>query len=267
MNSMSAVQTVPSNAFPGLFQAEFPARHTRRIGDMQKALVPAIAYRDHQVEAHGQAIPMDEVGGDLADLVATGSEVTAYVADASGHGLRAGVLMGMLKTAMRYGLHLGQSLPKLLDHINLVLPSVKEPSMYATLSVLRFDGTHEVEYLSAGHVPLLHYRRRTGDVVRYSMDQFPLGLFQGFGYVSRRLRYEPGDIFALVTDGIVETGMERDAEFGFDRLAQILREMGGCPLAEISAAVQDAVAGYGAQEDDQTVMLVRALGNGPAFCN
>ena len=56
-------------------------------------------------------IPKDDVGGDLADLVEDGRDVTAYVADVSGHGLRAGVLMGMIKTAVRYGLLLGQPLP------------------------------------------------------------------------------------------------------------------------------------------------------------
>jgi sigma-B regulation protein RsbU (phosphoserine phosphatase) len=229
-------------------------------GDIQDTLVPRISFEDAHLQALGRTIPKDDVGGDLVDLIQTGQDVTVYVADVSGHGLRAAFLMGMIKTAVRYGLRLGQSLAKLLDHMNCVLPAVKQPHMFATLAALRFDGSSEVEYISAGHVPLLHYRRRQGDVVRYSMQQFPLGLFADDTYVSRRVGYEPGDIFLLVTDGVVEAGEDRDADSGFEQLARILGDRSGAPLAQIVEAVQALVAGMGAQHDDQTVLLVRACG-------
>lgn len=230
--------------------------------DIQDTLVPPITYQSARVEAHGQSIPMDDVGGDLVDLVADEENVIAYVADVSGHGLRAGVLMGMTKTAVRYGLMLGQPLAKLLDDINSVLPAVKQPNMFATLAALRFDCSNEVEYISAGHVPLLHYRKRNADVVRYSMSQFPLGLFARTGYASMRIPCEAGDIFALVTDGVVEIGEDQDADFGFERLAQILRDHPQRPLSDIVEAVQAEVNRYGAPQDDQTVLLVRAVGDG-----
>ncbi len=130
---------------------------------IQNTLVPSVTYKDIHVEAYGQTIPRDEVGGDLVDLVAAGPDLIAYVADVSGHGLPAGVLMGMVKTAVRYGLQLGQALPVLLDSLNRVLPGVKQPDMYATFAGLRLagsnqDGPNQAEYISAGHVPLLQYR-------------------------------------------------------------------------------------------------------------
>jgi serine phosphatase RsbU (regulator of sigma subunit) len=97
-------------------------------------------------------------------------------------------------------------------------------------------------------------------VVRYFMQQFPLGLFADDTYVSRRVGYEPGDIFLLVTDGVVEAGEDRDADSGFEQLARILGDRSGAPLAQIVEAVQALVAGMGAQHDDQTVLLVRACG-------
>src|SRR5258708_30976607 len=92
--------------------------------DIQNTLVPPIRYEGARVEAHGQSIPKDDVGGDLADLVSDGRDVTAYVADVSGHGLRAGVLMGMIKTAGRYGVLLGHPLAKLLYVPNFSLPDL-----------------------------------------------------------------------------------------------------------------------------------------------
>lgn len=226
---------------------------------IQSTLAPSVVYRDSRIEAFGQTMPRDQVGGDLLDLVANDQELTTYVADVSGHGFRAGVLMGMVKTAVRYGLLLGQALPALLEGVNRVLPAVKEANMYATLAALRFDGAEEVEYVTAGHLPLLHYRQRQGDVVRRSVAQFPLGLFKGAAYRSARIPFEPGDVFALVTDGIVETADGQEAEFGLERLESILRNLAGRALSEIFEAALTAVTHHGAQEDDRTLLLLRAL--------
>jgi sigma-B regulation protein RsbU (phosphoserine phosphatase) len=235
--------------------------------DIQNTLVPPLTYQTAHLEAHGQSFPKDDVGGDLVDLLADGRDVIAYVADVSGHGLRAGVLMGMIKTAVRYGLLLRQPVAKLLGDINRVLPAIKQPNMFATLAALRFDGSNEVEYISAGHVPLLHYRHRNKDVVRYSASQFPLGLIAGADYLTQRIPCEAGDIFAVVTDGVVEVGPDQDAELGFERLAQILHQSPTRPLSEIVDAVYSDLRLHGPQQDDQTILLVRAFDPNPPQTN
>jgi serine phosphatase RsbU (regulator of sigma subunit) len=139
---LQAVPIQGAGVFADLIDA--PVKAQKELGlarAIQNTLVPSIAYRNMHVEAYGQTIPREEFGWDLVDLVAAGGDIIAYVADVSGHGLPAGVLMGMVKTAVRYGLHLGQALPVLLDSLNRVLPAVKEPNMFATFAGLRFDGS------------------------------------------------------------------------------------------------------------------------------
>jgi len=225
------------------------------LDGIHEAVVPPIAYRGALLHAQGQSVPKDEIGGDVADLVDTGRELVGWIADVSGHGARAGFLTGVVKTAVRYGLRVGRPLPVILEDMNALLPAVKETSMFVTMAALRFDGSDDAEYISAGHVPVLQYRRRQGDVVRWSMSQFPLGLFAGAAYASRRIRFEPGDIFALVTDGVVESGADQDADLGLERLEHILRGMAGSPLPEIMKAIN---ADAGMQHDDRTVLLLRA---------
>jgi serine phosphatase RsbU (regulator of sigma subunit) len=257
-------------------QSERPIAFTNRCGGaiktgqepepaaaIQNILVPSVCHKDKNIELYGQTIPKDELGGDLVDVVAAGRDIIGYVADISGHGLPAAMLMGMVKTAVRYGLQLGQPLPELLDGLNRVLPAVKEPNMYATLAGLRFDGSNEVEYITAGHIPLLQYRCRQRDIVRFrSIAQFPLGLFEDAGYVSVRIRYEVGDVFVLVTDGIVEAADEREGQFGFERLEKVLCNSAERPLSEISEAALAAVTRHATQQDDQTLLLVRAIARG-----
>src|SRR5690348_3544877 len=189
----------------GIFSGD--ALESRRNSDslgsqMQSTLVPPLSYSGAKLVAHGRSLPKYDVGGDLMDLVVNGDDVTAYVADVSGHGFRAGVLMGMVKTAVRYGLLLGQPLAKLLEDLNRVLPAVKEPNMYATFAALRFHGGDQAEYVSAGHVPLLHYQPSTGVVKKHCRPQLPLGLVAGEGYSSTTIPYAARDIFVMTTDGI-----------------------------------------------------------------
>jgi serine phosphatase RsbU (regulator of sigma subunit) len=234
---------------------------------LQATLVPPVMYSGILVEAYGRTVPKDQVGGDLADLVSHGHDVIAYVMDASGHGLRAGVLMGMAKAAFRYGLLLRQPLERLVRDINSVLSSIEERNMYLTLTALRFNGKDEAEYISAGHVPLLQYQRRTGRVLHHSMAQFPLGMFGGVEYVSRRLACEPGDVFALVTDGVVEIGEDSDADSGLERLAAILEALPGGALPDVMAAMLAEATGAGVQQDDATVLLVRCTEDAQTDCS
>ena len=260
MKSISKMILIPElGIFPGETLKQPNRRKPNSLGSkMQSTLVPPLSYKGTQVEAHGRSLPKDDVGGDLMDLVANGSDVTAYVADVSGHGFRAGVLMGMVKTAVRYGLLLGQPLTRLLDDLNRVLPAVKEPNMYTTFAALRFNGSREAEYVSAGHVPLLHYRRRTRDITRYCVPQLPLGLISSDGYTSTKIQYEPGDIFAMVTDGIVERGEEPDPDSGLDRITKLLRNNADASLPDLTELIYADLADRGKQRDDETVLLLKA---------
>lgn len=74
----------------------------RLARDIHAALVPIVDGRDAALEWYGVSHPSGEVGGDLVDVVDDASRPwTACVSDVSGHGVAAGVLMGMFKTALR----------------------------------------------------------------------------------------------------------------------------------------------------------------------
>jgi serine phosphatase RsbU (regulator of sigma subunit) len=89
------------------------------------------------------------------------------------------------------------------------------------------------------------------------MEQFPLGLIPGGRYASQRVSYSPGDIFLLVTDGITEVVNERDEEFGLARLEPLLNKLATQPLSQIWESVMGEVKQHGAQQDDQSLLLLR----------
>lgn len=225
---------------------------------IQARLVPDISLQMPRFQAYGKSISSTEMGGDLIDVVENNDgSLFAYVADISGHGLPAGQLMGMLKINLRTSLQLHQQPVSLLESADRVLPAVKEADMYATLAMLYFDATTQAQFALAGHLPILHYRHSSGDMARLSMEQFPLGLIPGGHYVSQRVGYSPGDIFLLLTDGITEAVNERDEEFGLARVEQLLNKYADQSLSQIWEFVMREVRQYGAQQDDQSLLLLR----------
>jgi len=225
---------------------------------IQARLVPDISLLTPRFEVYGRSISSTEMGGDLIDIIENeNGSLFAYVADISGHGLPAGQLMGMLKTALRASLQFHQQPVALLESADPVLPAVKEADMYASLAMLYFAASTQAEYAVAGHLPILHYRHRSGDTARLSMEQFPLGLIPGGRYASHRVSYSPGDMFLLLTDGVTEVVNERDEEFGLARLEQLLCKHAAQPLSQIWELVMGEVKQHGPQQDDQSLLLLR----------
>ena len=68
---------------------------------------------------------------------------------------------------------------------------------------------------------------------------------------------EAGDIFALLSDGIVETEDASGSEFGLDRIEHLLTENGVSPLKDIANKIMSELASFGAPRDDQSLLLIR----------
>ena len=146
-----------------------------------------------------------------------------------------------------------------LESVDRVLPDLKAREMFATLALLRFDGSNEAEYALAGHPPIRHYRHGSRDTASLSMEQIPLGLIPGGSYASKRVIYSPRDLFLMVTDGISEVANGRDEEFGLTRLQKLLTRHATRALPEIWDLIIREVRQYGLQQDDQSLLLLRVL--------
>jgi serine phosphatase RsbU (regulator of sigma subunit) len=167
--------------------------------------------------------------------------------------------MGMLKTAIRVSIELRQRIVAVLENADRVLPSLKQPDMYATLALLHFDDSAEAEYSVAGHPPILHYRKNTNNVVQLAMQQFPIGLFGDTDYKSTRTPFSQGDLFLILTDGITEVMNERGEEFGYRPVEESLIRYAAQPLPNIWKAIRNSATAYGVQRDDQSALMVRVL--------
>jgi serine phosphatase RsbU (regulator of sigma subunit) len=232
---------------------------------IQQTLVPLIHRTGPLYEVYGITRPSERVGGDLVDLIPARDGDIAYVADVAGHGLQAGILMGMLKAAARTALlepsNAPERLPLLLDRLDNVLPSVKESHMYAAFAALQLGPQGRVRHALAGHPPVLHYCHANGTFCELSLEQFPLGLVPDAQFAAMEIDVAPGDLLLIATDGILETCNPEDREFGTEGLRGCVESNPQAPLPQLAANILATVAKWGKQQDDQTLLLVRCISN------
>jgi serine phosphatase RsbU (regulator of sigma subunit) len=225
--------------------------------EMHEVLVPPVHQTFGDVEVFGRSKASAEVGGDLLDVFASNHGVVVTVADVSGHGVAAGTMMGMMKSAVRIKLIDGSKLDTLMRDLNRVLFQLKGDGMFATIAALRFHTDRSVEVAVAGHLPVLCIRARTGEVEMLANEHLPLGIIEDTSFSSRNVEGESGDLFVLLTDGLTEVENKSGAELGWEPIRDLIAAQRSRPLPEIYAAVMRTVSAHGRQEDDQTLALVR----------
>ena len=226
---------------------------------IHESLVPPISFSTPHVEVHGWSAASGAVGGDLLDSVTDGKSVTLFVADVSGHGVAAGVLMAMVKSAIRMRLREGGPLDAIVNDLNRVVHDLTRPEAFVTFSCLRFEEQGKAAYAIAGHLSILVYRRRTSAIEELPNEHLPLGVVRNETYAARSASCEPGDLFVLLTDGFMETLNERDEQFGEQRIKDVIARHAERPLAEIGQALTAAVEAHGPAGDDQTILLARVI--------
>jgi serine phosphatase RsbU (regulator of sigma subunit) len=231
---------------------------------IQKTLVPTISRQTRSFDIYGISRPSEKVGGDLVDALELSSgDTVSYVADIAGHGLFSGILMGMLKTAVRTALRDrdygdgAATLSQLMQRLNFVLPEVKEAQMYATLTALRLNINGEVFIGLAASPPVLHWQAAQERIVRIEQEQFPLGLLPVSTFRAHAVEMHGDDLLVIATDGIIEVCSPGGIEFGIEALECLLRSNAGAPLVILAQSIFAAAHAYGKQQDDQTLLLVR----------
>jgi phosphoserine phosphatase RsbU/P len=223
--------------------------------DIHRVLVPAIDTRIGDFEFFGWSLPSGDVGGDLVDLVERDGSWLGYIADVSGHGVGPGVVMGMFKSALRMRVRGGGTAAAMLDDIHAVLMPLKQSNTFVTVACVRGGPEDRLECAVAGHLPIL--RVRQGLVEEVTSPQFAVGMFEEATYTSSCVDCQPGDLFALLTDGLTEVFDDRREELGFDWAKQLLASSHDRPLAAIADRLLGEARAHGTQLDDQTLLLIR----------
>jgi sigma-B regulation protein RsbU (phosphoserine phosphatase) len=225
--------------------------------NIHRVLVPKVNMQIGGMEFLGWSIASGDVGGDLVDVVGDGDGWLGYVADVSGHGVGSGVVMGMFKSALRMRVRSGGSIASLLGDVHAVLMPLKPPQTFITVACVRGGPGQTIECAVAGHHPIL--RVRNGRVDEVTTPQMAVGMFDGTTFEASSVDCQRGDVFALLTDGLIEVFDSQQQELGLDWAKGVLQSNSEQPLSIIGDRLLAGARAHGTQLDDQTVLLIRRI--------
>ncbi len=198
------------------------------------------------------------IGGDWYDAFPQpDGSVLAVIGDVTGHGLRAAVIMGQLRTALRAYAVEGNGPARILTLLHRMLRH-QQPELYATCALARFTpGDARVVLAAAGHPPGV-VRGPAGEVrVLEAKPGIMLGVPVPYEYEEHTVELPAGSTLALYTDGLVER-RSAGIDAGIERLAQAMGALGTAELEDLETAADSLLKPmlHDSEHDDDICLLL-----------
>lgn len=228
---------------------------------IQRGLLPASAPELPGYDLAGLNRSCFEIGGDYYDFLRKeDGRMGLVIADISGKGVAAALLMAVLQASIRALVHTVDGPADLMTRLNRALVENTPDNRFATVFYAELDPqSHRLEYASGGHNPCLLWTPKSGIQTLDSSGPI-VGLVSRASYTSRVVEVPVGATLMLYTDGVTELLTEQGDEFGVEPLLDILAGSGGAGAHEVIDRVHDRMHSYIGSDrfdDDSTLVVIR----------
>lgn len=231
--------------------------------EIQKNLLPARLPDLQGFDMSAVNVSSKQVGGDYYDVIPTGdSRVILAIADVSGKGTPASLLMANLQASIRALVPTGLSLSELTGRVNDLLHGSTGPDKFITMFWGSLDlATRTFRYVNAGHNPP-YLLRANGGLERLEVGGMILGIMRTLvPYEEGSVELNPGDAVVMFTDGVTEAMNVEGKDFSDERFERLLLKHQSDPPAVLQETIQGEIRAFTAgasQSDDITMVIVRA---------
>lgn len=272
----SLVEALAEQAGLAVHNADFVALEVEKqridldltlASDVQQMLLPREMPLVPGLEIDARYMAAQKVGGDFYDVFPLeDGRLGVAVADVSGKGISASLLMAICRTSLRDIAPRHASPAAVLQELNRSLAGDIRAGMYITMTYAIVEvARSQVVFARAGHeLPL--FAEATGRDFRAQFvgsEGMPLGLVDSDVFdaaiADRVLSFGPGATLVLFTDGLTEAPNDDGREFGNTRLADAVRAAHDQPAAAINTAIMKAVSSFscGEPRDDFTLLTIK----------
>jgi sigma-B regulation protein RsbU (phosphoserine phosphatase) len=240
-------------------QLQDEERELEDVEAVQRGFLPKEIPQLPGYEISGAWLPARVVGGDYFDIYAfSENKLAMSVADVSGKGMSAALLMSNLQAALKATASEQVPPEQLCAKVNRIIYGNVSPGKFITAFYGLLDGScNRLVFTNAGHnAPIL--ARRDGSWLRLGEGGAPLGLFPDWSYGRGEVQFAAGDRLVLFTDGVTEVSGAAGEEFGEERLVAVLLENRHLTAPELQERILAEVAKFsgGHFEDDATLVVV-----------
>jgi serine phosphatase RsbU (regulator of sigma subunit) len=227
---------------------------------IQLNLLPSSPPKLDGYEVSALSMASKQVGGDYYDFIHRDPHLAVAVADVSGKGVPASLLMATLQASLRSTMDHISDTVEVVSTLNDVMCETTAPDRFATL----FYGClnlhrHEFLYTNAGHFfPVVV--RNGGEVEILEYSGLILGVLPDFAYEEKRLKLKPGDTLVVTTDGVTEAEGVSGELYGEERLHGLLSSLSGRSADEIKDSIVETINVFskpGSARDDLTILVLK----------
>jgi len=235
-------------------------------GQIQRRLFPAGPPSLEDLDVFGESISAAEVGGDYYDFIPSGDgkSLTITIADVSGKGISAGLIMVMARSILRSLASRHASTRENLFTLNRTLSPDLENGRFISMILLHWDGENGIlRYTGAGHEHLLIYRAAEKRCQSVPAGGAVLGIPGNAieeQFEEKTLTLAPGDQILLYTDGVTDARNAHTEFFGLRRLQRIVETQGNLQPDQLVTTIIEKVSAFIGdfpQPDDITLLSLR----------
>lgn len=231
----------------------------RLAADIQRTLLPDLPAATPGFRWAARMVQAGRIGGDFYDFFEPSAGMAfAILADVSGKGIPAALILSSLKTLFRTTAQAASDPAAIAERVSAALYEQHAGMPYATAIVARFEASGpRLAYVNAGH-PAGYLLRRDGSVASLDSGGMPLGLLPGARYITATVDLRAGDAGVLMTDGI--TDALDAAPVAWARSAAARRNGRRSAAALCEDLMEMAARGHGPEgapgwQDDRTVFV------------
>ena len=244
-----------------LLQAE-NERKTRELEEARALQLSMLPQKMPSVNGYDIAVFMEtatEVGGDYYDYsIEQDGTLVLALGDATGHGMKAGIMVAAAKSYFHTLVHDADSLT-LLQRMSNGLRNMDMKLMYMGFMLVQCKNK-EFEIATAGMPPALYYNSKKKQVDNIVLKGLPLGSNVEYPYESKRVHLEKGDVLLMMSDGLMELFDPNREMLGIDKIEEVLKNSEGYTADEIINQITQLIEQWSngkEPEDDITVMVLK----------
>jgi len=228
---------------------------------IQKSLLPRNPIEVPGFEMAHFYQPAESVGGDFYDYYQF--EEGAFgvcLGDASGHGLPAALLARDVVIGLRMGLNKHIRIVRTIKRLNRVIQRSTYSTNFMSLFIGEFEDSENLFYVNAGHPPPLLFSGKK--VTQLKATGIALGFLPDESWHRSHVTFQPGDVLAIYSDGIIERERGSEEQYGIKRMQRQIIKNCKSSASDIRDSVIQDVYNFGKKKtwaDDVSIVIVKRL--------
>lgn len=263
LSNLAAVKIENAKLFEQTLEKEKMEKELALAAQIQKDFLPKERPDCENFEIAGINLPCHQIGGDYYDFISIDSErMGIVIADVSGKGVSASLLMASLRAALHSEISPEYKLEKMASKLNNFVHRSSASNSFITFFFCELNKeSGELRFINAGHNPPFILDKK-GRVKRLESCGFCLGMFPSADYEVQKVGLNPGELALLFTDGITESRNKKNEEFSEERLIKLIKNHYKLSAQQLLEKIQNEVNTFTTgtnQMDDMTLVVIKRI--------